>query len=105
MARILGIDIEQSAVRAVLLKTQFRRTELDSYVELPLTEPPESPGRLPEVHDALANLLPTRGKPPDIVNSSLHGELASLRVIELPLAAAKRAGEVLPFELESMLPF
>jgi general secretion pathway protein L len=105
MARILGIDIEPSAARAVLLKSQFRRTELDSYVELPLTEPPESPGRLPEVHDALANLLRTLGKPPDIVNSALHGELASLRVIELPLAAAKRAGEVLPFELESMLPF
>src|ERR1700748_940599 len=102
MARILGIDIEQSAVRAVLVKSQFRRTELDSYVELPLTEPLQSPGRLPEVHDALAGLLRTLGKPPDSLNTALHGEQASLRVIELPLAAAKRAGEVLPFELESM---
>jgi general secretion pathway protein L len=105
MARILGIDIDRSSVRGVLLKTAFRRVELDSYVEVPLTEPPDSAGRLPELHDALGNLLKALGKPPDIVLSALDGRQASVRVIELPLGAAKRVAEVLPFELESMLPF
>ena len=105
MARILGIDIDRNAVRGVLLKTAFRRTELDRYVHVPLAEPPGSAGRVPELHDALQNMLRAIGKPPDMVLTALDGQEASLRVIELPLGAAKRAAEVLPFELESMLPF
>jgi general secretion pathway protein L len=105
MARILGIDIDRSSVRGVLLKTAFRRVELDSYVEVPLGVPPDSAGRMPELHEALESLLKALGKPPDIVLSALDGRQASVRVIELPLGAAKRVAEVLPFELESMLPF
>jgi general secretion pathway protein L len=105
MARILGLHIDRDALRGVLLKTAFRRTELDRFVEVPLAEAPDSPGRLPELHDALQNMLRSLGQAPDIVHTALDGEQASLRVIELPLAAAKRAAEVLPFELESMLPF
>src|SRR4051812_19074743 len=105
MARILGIDIDRTSVRGVLLKTAFRRTELDSYVEVPLAELPESAGRVPELHDALESVLRAIGKPPDIVLSALDGRQASVRVIELPVGAAKRVAEVLPFELESMLPF
>ncbi len=37
--------------------------------------------------------------------ASLDGAEASLRVVSLPAGAAKRAAEVLPFELESLLPF
>ncbi|MET0390808.1 MAG: pilus assembly protein PilM [Polyangiales bacterium] len=106
MARILGLDIERDAIRGVLLKTAFRRTELDRFVEVPLTEAPGSPGHLPELHSALQNLVRSLGQSsPDIVHTAIDGAQASLRVIELPLAAAKRAAEVLPFELESMLPF
>ena len=105
MPRILGIDIDRNSLRGVLLKTSFRRNELDSFVHVPLAEAPESQGRIPELQDALTNLLRSIGKPPDIVISALDGQQASLRVIELPQAAAKRAAEVLPFELESMLPF
>jgi general secretion pathway protein L len=105
MPRILGIDIDRNSLRGVLLKTSFRRNELDSFVHVPLAEAPESQGRIPELQDALNNLLRAIGKPPDIVISALDGQQASLRVIELPQAAAKRAAEVLPFELESMLPF
>jgi general secretion pathway protein L len=105
MARILGIDIGRSALRGVLLKSAFRRTELDRYVHVPLAETTDSAGRLAEVQDALDSLLRALGQTPDVVLSALDGEQASLRVIELPLAAAKRIADVLPFELESMLPF
>jgi general secretion pathway protein L len=105
MARILGIDIDRTALRAVLLKTAFRRTELDRFVSIPLSENAQGAARIPEIHDALRGLLQALGQPPDQVLTALDGASASLRVIELPLAAAKRAAEVLPFELESMLPF
>ncbi len=105
MARILGIDIDRSALRGAVLKTGFRGIEMERYLQIPLAEAPESPGRNVEVHEALASLLRALGKPPDTCVSSLDGEHASLRVVELPAAASKRIGEVLPFELEAMLPF
>lgn len=104
MARILGLDIDRDSLRGVLIKTAFRRTEIEGFVQVPLPEH-DGASRLPELHDALSNLLRAVGKPPDIVHTALDGEQASLRVVELPMAAAKRAAEVLPFELESMLPF
>jgi len=105
MARILGLHIDRDALRGVLLKTAFRSSELGDFITVPLAVAPGSPGRLAEVREALQNMLSTLGKPPDIVHSSLDGDQASLRVVDLPLAAAKRAADVLPFELESMLPF
>jgi general secretion pathway protein L len=105
MARILGIDIDRTAVRGALVRTAFRRIEVERYVKVPLNQSAESLGHATELHDACASLLRALGRPPDTVVSALDGELASLRVVELPLAAAKRAAEVLPFELESLLPF
>ncbi len=105
MARILGIDIDRTALRGALLKTAFRRVEVERYVKVPLSQSAESLGRAPELHDAFASLLRALGRPPDVVVSALDGEQASLRVVELPMAAAKRVAEVLPFELESLLPF
>jgi general secretion pathway protein L len=105
MARILGIDIDRSALRTAVIKTAFGRVEIERYLQIPLGSAPATPGRLPEVHEALANVLRALGKPPDVAVSCLDGEHASIRVVELPTAAAKRVSEVLPFELESMLPF
>ena len=94
MARILGLDIDRDSLRGVLIKTAFKRTEIESFVEIPLSAQ-DGPERLPELHAGIANLLRALGKPPDIVHSALDGEQASLRVVELPLAASKRAAEVL----------
>ena len=106
MARILGIDIDRTAVRGALVRTAWKRTEVERYVKVPLnTQSPDSMNRTTELHDAFGSLLRALGKPPEVVVSSLDGEQASLRVVELPMAASKRAAEVLPFELESLLPF
>ncbi|HET8937589.1 MAG TPA: hypothetical protein VFN67_29300 [Polyangiales bacterium] len=104
MARILGLDIDRDSLRGVLIKTAWKRTEIEGFVQVPLAAA-DGPERLPELHAGLANLLRSIGQPPDTVLTALDGEQASLRVVEIPQAAAKRAAEVLPFELESMLPF
>ncbi|MEM9191098.1 MAG: hypothetical protein AAGF12_18090 [Myxococcota bacterium] len=42
---------------------------------------------------------------PDRIVSVLPGEEASVRVVEIPAGAAKRIVEVLPFQLEELVPF
>ncbi len=40
MARILGLDIGKNAVRGTLLRTAFRKLEVERYLQVPLAEPP-----------------------------------------------------------------
>lgn len=105
MARILGLDITESAVRGTLATTTLRTSQVARYMEEPI-EPAEGPeGRREAVRTALRELIGSLEQPPDQIIASLDGREASLRIVELPAGAAKRVAEVLPFELEAMLPF
>jgi general secretion pathway protein L len=105
MARLLGIDVGPNALRGVLLRSALRKVEVERYLEIPLTEGEDSPARAPELAQAGRNLLAAAGVTPDTIIAAIPGEEASLRSVELPPAARKRIAEVLPFELEALLPF
>ena len=105
MARFLGIDIDDNALRGVLVRSTLRTLELDRYIEVPLTALPDSPGRMPELAEAGRNLLRALSIAPDAIIGGVAGEETSLRVLELPAAARKRIAEILPFELETLLPY
>lgn len=105
MARWLGIDVSSDALRGAVVRTALRKLEIERYVEIPLTGPEEGPARALELTDAARNLLAAVGATPDGIVVSMGGKDVSLRVVELPAAARKRLGEVLPFELETLLPY
>jgi general secretion pathway protein L len=105
MARWLGIDVSSLALRGAVIRTALRKLEVERYVEIPLTGPEEGPARTLELTDAVRNLLAAIGAAPDGVVTSISGKDVSLRTVELPAAARKRIGEVLPFELETLLPY
>jgi hypothetical protein len=105
MARILGIDTGAHTVRGALVRAQFRRIEVERYIEVPLEAAPDPAAQAEARREALRALLAACEKPPDRIVASLDGAEASLRVVSLPAGAAKRATEILPFELESLLPF
>ena len=105
MARLLGIEIGPTALRGVLLRSSMRKVEVERYLEIPLAEAEDSPGRAPELAEAGPNLLRAAEHAPDSIIAAIAGEEASLRTVELPAAARKRIAEILPFELEALLPF
>jgi general secretion pathway protein L len=105
MARYLGIDITATSMRGVLVKSALRKAEIERYVEIPLTAAPGDPARGPELADAGASLLRALPASPDSILAAVPGEITSLRALELPSAARKRLGEIIPFELESVLPY
>ncbi len=57
--------------------------------------------------EAIAEILSQIRPPPDQVIIGLDGKEASIRTVEVPAGAAKkgRIGEVLPFELDDLVPF
>ncbi|MGD8859809.1 MAG: pilus assembly protein PilM [Myxococcales bacterium] len=105
MARYLGVDIGDHAIRGVLIRSALRKVEIERYVEIPLSQPPDSPARAPELAEAGRNLLAALPATPDTVIGSVPGDHVSLRTVTLPAAVKKRIDDVLPFELEAVLPY
>lgn len=105
MASILGIDIGSRSVRGALIRSSLRALTVERYLEVEVsTLSPDTPhGEL--VHGAIRELLALLPESPDQVVAAIDGARASLRAVSLPLAAKKRLGDVLPFELEPLLPF
>lgn len=118
MANYLGIEIGSDAVRGALIKTQLRKVQVARYLEVPIVPdgheaaldmPPAegspAPGTPSPVERAVRELLRLLGAPAPMIVAALPGEDASIRRIELPAAAAKKIDELLPFEMEALVPF
>lgn len=135
MARILGIDIQPNAIHATLVRSTFRNLEVLRYLELPRRPSHAAPAvpapvvvhegegeeaqnvegqdppapRPPVIESELAAtvraLIESISPPPDQVVVAMDGREASIRSVNLPLGAAKRIAEVLPFELDEKIPF
>src|SRR5687768_2655052 len=98
MAKYLGIDVGSSHVRAVLIRTSYRRIAIEAMTEYDRHAAPT----LDEVVRMVASPLISPG---ESVAVNLEGEKTFLRRIEVPAAAQKQLTEVLPYELEAELPF
>ncbi len=105
MAFILGLDLGTRSVRGALLKTSLRALETECYFEVPFANLTLEPPSEATVHAAVAELLASLTSTPDAVVVAMDGARVSLRRIKIPEAARKRAQEVLPFELDTLLPF
>jgi hypothetical protein len=105
MATILGIDIGKRSVRGAVIRTSMRSFEIDRYVEIPVSALTPGTPQSRVYAPALMELMSRLGSAPDSVFAAVDGMRGSLRVVSIPVAARKRAAEVLPFELESLLPF
>jgi general secretion pathway protein L len=98
MAKYLGIDVGSSHVRAVLLRTSYRRISIEAMKEYDRSSAPT----LDEVVRMTAGPLVSPG---ESVAVNLEGEKTFVRRIDIPAAAQKQLTEVLPYELEAELPF
>ena len=104
----LGIDIGARTIRGTLIRATLRAMSVERYLEVPLPALSEDTPRDQQVLVGLCQLvaqLAQLGSTPDAIITAIDGTRASLRAVEIPVAAKKRLSEVLPFELESVLPF
>lgn len=105
MALILGLDIGKHSVRGALLKTSLRTVETERYLEIPIEKLGEAGSAQAATSAAVSELLTSLPSIPDAVIAAMGGTRVSLRRVKIPEAAKKRAHEVLPFELDPLLPF
>jgi Tfp pilus assembly PilM family ATPase len=98
MSRAAGVHVTESHVRIAVLRSSYRRLELEALLE-------ESVEHHANLDAAVAACF---ARVPAGVLDSLGMTVPSSRVfshrIELPLSAEKRLAELLPFELEGEMP-
>ena len=101
MSTLLGIDIGTTAVKVAALRTAYRKVQL---VGLASVEVAQAGGVSEAIQQAAKLATGDRGLG-DALAISLEGQRGTVKVVGLPASAAKSVSEVLPFELESKLPF
>jgi general secretion pathway protein L len=102
MSTWLGIDIGTTAVKVAVIRTAYRKVQLAALASVEVAQA----GGAPEAVTAAVRMaMGERGGLGDAIATSLEGSRATVRVVGLPQSAAKQISEVLPFELESALPF
>lgn len=120
MATYVGIEEDALSVRAAIVRSQFGRSQIVKYVELwlsqfpvlapELTDPSSTEPATPPLaaaspaRQAIAEILRQAGSGAEVI-ASMPSEDVSLRRVELPAAAARKVDELLPFEIESLIPF
>lgn len=101
MSTWLGIDIGATSVRAAAIRTSYRKVQLVGLASVNVTET----GGVGEAIAAAGRMAVGVGGSIDAIATSIEGSKTTARVVGLPQSAAKQLGDVLPFELESTLPF
>jgi general secretion pathway protein L len=100
MSTWLGIDIGTTAVKVAVIRTAYRKVQLAALASVEVAQA----GGVAEALAQAARLVMGEGVG-DAIAISLEGQRGTVKVIGLPASAQKQIGEVLPFELESQLPF
>jgi general secretion pathway protein L len=102
MSTWLGIDIGTTAVKVAAIRTAYRKVQL---VGLASVEVAQAGGVAEALTQAAHAVMGDRGGLGDAIAISLEGQRGTVKVLGLPASAQKQLAEVLPFELESALPF
>jgi len=97
MARLVGIEVSLTHVRAVAVSASYRRVTLERMVEIDLRQVKG----LDEAVRQAASALTTHG---ESVAITVDGVGSYLQQIELPGTAMRQLEQVVPFELEARVP-
>ena len=100
--KILGIDIRNHSLTAVLLNTSLREYRVDDYIHLPFSEPDNPEKDLSAALQHLTENMDLSGN--DYVVSIPAGHF-TFRNLKVPFNNTKKIRMVLPFELEPTLPY
>jgi general secretion pathway protein L len=102
MSTFLGIDIGTTAVKVAVIRTAYRKVQLAGLASVEVAQA----GSLTEaISQATRAVMGERGGTGDAIAVGVEGARATVKVVGLPQSAAKSIGDVLPYELESQLPF
>ena len=100
--KILGIDIRNQSLTAVLLSSSLREYHVDDFIHLPFSGPDDLERSLSAAMETLTEKMDLTGSD-YVVSVPAHQFI--FRNMQIPFHNSKKIRMVLPFELEPTLPF
>ncbi len=100
--KVLGIDIRNQSLTAVLLNSTLREHHVDDFIHLPYSGPDDPERSLSAALETLKERMDLTGSD-CVVSVPAHQFI--FRNMQVPFHNAKKIRLVLPFELEPSLPF
>jgi type II secretory pathway component PulL len=100
--KVLGIDIRNHSLTAVLLNSSLREYRVDDYIHLPYSDADNPENGLAAALETLTQHMDVTGS--DSVVSIPAGHF-TFRNLKVPFSNNKKIRMVLPFELEPTLPY
>lgn len=99
--KILGLDIRHDSVTAVMMGTSMKGSWIENALSLPISDSVEAVEGLTSTLETIIQKIDISGT---ICLVSLPADLISFRNIQVPFSEKKKIDQILPFELEPMLP-
>jgi type II secretion system protein L len=100
--KVLGLDIRNHSLTAVLLNSSLREYRVDDYIHLPFSDPADPEKGLSAALETLTEKMDLSGS--DYV-VSIPASHFTFRNLKVPFNNSKKIRMVLPFELEPTLPY
>ncbi|MBN2343871.1 MAG: pilus assembly protein PilM [Deltaproteobacteria bacterium] len=101
----IGIDLGSHAVKAIAVKQGFRGGEIVKFDSEAVVQDENGIALDSEIMQAAGRVISRFNLPDASVYCALPGESVSIHRISLPTSAAKKAHDVLSFELDELLPY
>jgi len=100
--KILAIDIHEDYISALLIKTGFKGMRKEGSVLVPLSDAPEESSRFEWGIQQVVESLNITGA---VCLAAIPSGRVSCRNLTLPFSERRKIRQVLPFELEPLLPY
>jgi len=101
--KFFGLDIRSDAVSAVLIDNSIKGNVIEAHLHIPLTVDPEDNSS--NFSEALETITEEMTISDAVTAVSFPADQVSYRNIQVPFREPRKIQQVLPFELEPILPF
>jgi general secretion pathway protein L len=105
MSVYVGIDIGAHSVKVAAIRASYRKTALVGLASRDVPQGATDLQRAELIKEAVRAVVGEKGGAGDSIAIAMDGSRAAFVTVALPANAQKAIGDVLPFELEPVIPF
>lgn len=100
--KFLGLDVRFDSVTAVLVTSSLRETQIESCLRVPI---PDTGDRAAGLRSAIETVQAGMDMDQAYCVASIPADELSFRNLRVPFTGEKKIDQILPFELEAIVPF
>ncbi len=102
---VIGLDLGSHTIKLVVVNIGLRGSEIVKFETEPVKLDSSGNSSQKEVFEAAKRLIERLGITNEIIHCAVPGEVATVRIVNLPSSASRSIDQVLKFELDEIIPY